>query len=41
MHLIESTIIKKEYTSAHGTKGLPGYTKCCDSYVYLCEECGL
>ena len=27
IHLIESTIIKKEYTTAHGSKGRPGYRK--------------
>lgn len=27
IHLIEITIIKKEYTTAHGTKGRPGYRK--------------
>jgi hypothetical protein len=27
IHLIESTIIKNEYTTAHGSKGRPGYRK--------------
>jgi hypothetical protein len=27
IHLIESILMKNEYTSAHGTKGQPGYRK--------------